>query len=54
MRFILGDQLEPLTIIEVLDPEKASFRPSNGLKILGTEKLLKKVSFHKTVLSWLE
>jgi hypothetical protein len=37
-RFILGDRLEPSTIIENLDPEKQSFRPSKLPPKLKTTK----------------
>jgi hypothetical protein len=37
-RFILGAQSEPLAIIEKLDPEKPSFRPSKWPQKLKTAK----------------
>ena len=51
LRFILGAQSEPLTIIEVLDPIKKKLGPQNGLEISGTKKLLKIVNCQKIVLS---
>jgi hypothetical protein len=50
----LGAQSKPLDIIEVLDPEKIHLGPQNGHRSLGTENLLKIVSFQKIVLSQLE
>jgi hypothetical protein len=43
-RFILGDKLDPKTIIENLNPKKSSFRPSKWprkLKIAKNSKLPK-------------
>jgi hypothetical protein len=50
-RFILGAQLGSLDIIDFPDREKTSFRPQNGPRSLGTEKLLKVVNCQKTILS---
>jgi hypothetical protein len=49
-----GGSIEKSYIIEVLNPQKNSFRPSKWPGSLGTEKLLKIVSCQKTVLSQLE
>jgi hypothetical protein len=49
-KFILGDNLEPLEIIKVLDREKLHLGRQNAPKSLGIEKLLKIVNFKKTVL----
>jgi hypothetical protein len=50
-RFILGDQLESLDIIEVLDHEKYRLGPQNGPRSLGTEKMLRIVGCQQIVLS---
>jgi hypothetical protein len=42
-----GGSIKPLAIIEVLDHEKTSFRPSKWPQSLGTEKLLKIVNCQK-------
>jgi hypothetical protein len=47
MKLILGDQLNPLSIIEKLDPEKPSFRPSKWLRKLKIAKKTKLPKFPK-------
>jgi hypothetical protein len=50
----LGAQLEPWTIIEKLDLEKPSFRPSKWPRKLKTAKIVNCQNCQKTVLSELE
>jgi hypothetical protein len=53
-RFILGAQSKPLAIIEVLDHEKNSFRPSKWPRKFRNRKTAKNSKLPKTVLSQLE
>jgi hypothetical protein len=53
-RLIWGDKLNPSFIIEVIYHEKHRLGPQNGPGSSRTKKMLKIVSFEKTVLSQLD